>query len=137
MSATRKTRTSEVSLVVFHSEYDPECVMCDQYIDIRGIGVLIGDEFACPSCIDQYKPGYAEIVKALDLIFDTVTYDLGPITTPPVVDVLRGLADVLQELAEGKLQIQRNDTLVPDPFNPNEFCGVQVDRRLVSTEEGQ
>lgn len=129
-----------IELGLFHGDADGECHRCHQMYEIAAYAAFHDDEWTCPDCAGLISPGMDSIIRGLDLVYDGVTLDLftrrallGDVDT--VTSSLRRLADLIDDIATGKAQLQLSVRVI-EGFAPHEEgqpIGVSIDRTITTS----
>lgn len=123
---------AQLHLSLIGTEMDPECRDSGDCIEIMSIGILEDDEFICPDCADRKVPGFAQIVRGLDLIHEAVCLDgLRRMDAETVAHVMFKLAGQIDGLARGDMAVRVHRAIETEPDEAATPIGVNVSREIV------
>ncbi|MGW4411181.1 hypothetical protein ACWEJ6_44620 [Nonomuraea sp. NPDC004702] len=133
---------THMELGLFHGDADGECHRCHQVYEIRAYAAFHDDQWTCPDCADAISPGFSDIIRGLDLVFNGITLDLFTRRVllkdlDSVTWSLRKLADLVDDIAADKAQLHLTVKVV-EGFAPDEQgqpIGVSIDRTIETAKE--
>lgn len=130
---------TDIELGLFHSEADAECHRCDNVYEIAAYVAFVDGEWTCPDCAGFYSPGFDDIIRGLDRVYDGITLDLFTRRVlikdlDTVTHALRRLADLVNEIADDhtrlRLTVKAVEGMAPD--EEGQLIGVSIDREIVA-----
>ncbi|AQZ67620.1 unnamed protein product [[Actinomadura] parvosata subsp. kistnae] len=130
-----------MELGFFHGEADGECHRCRSMFEVNAYAAFHDGEWTCPDCADAISPGFGDIIRGLDRVYDGITCDLftrrvliEDLNT--VTHALRRLAEVVDDIAAGRTKLHLDVQAVEGSFEENgQLIGVSIDRQIVTSKE--
>lgn len=130
-----------MDLGLFYGDADGECHRCRNVFEINAYAAFHGDEWTCPDCADVISPGFGDIIRGLDRVFDGITLDLFARMVlakdlDSVTRALRRLADLVDDIRTNRTQLRVSVKAVAGAFEEEgHLIGVSIDRVIIPRKE--
>lgn len=109
---TITNKPPRVDLALFSGYADGECWRCGNTYEIVAFAPFVdADQWTCPACAEREFAGMEQIIKGLDLIHETVLWDVlsRPVTRTDVAVItasLRELADMIDKIMDDQVKVK-------------------------------
>lgn len=133
------TATNIATIELCSSHGDAECHRCRAVFETNAHVAFVDDEWTCPDCAGFYAPGFDDIIRGLDRVYDGITLDVftrrvlvKDLNT--ITHALRRLADLVDEIADDRthlrLSVKAVEGMAPD--EEGHPIGISIDREIVT-----
>lgn len=129
-----------IELGFFHSEADGECHRCHNMFEISAHAAFHDGDWTCPDCADAISPGFGDIIRGLDRVYDGITCDLFARMVlvkdlDAVTHALRRLADLVDDIRADRTRLRISVKAVEGAFEEEgQLIGVSIDRMITRKE---
>ncbi|MER7363596.1 hypothetical protein [Nonomuraea wenchangensis] len=130
-----------MELGLFHGEADGECHRCRNVFEISAYAAFYDNQWTCPDCANAISPGFGDVIRGLDRVFDGITCDMFSRMVlvkdlETVTRALRRLAELVDDIRANRTKLLLSVKAVEGSFGEEgQLIGVSIDRMIVPQKE--